>query len=121
MIELLVQAESALSLGLLERAETLYQQVAHADPRNSIAVVGLARVALERGDEPGALELAKRALTVDRENAAAQRMVQRLEEILSHRSNDASRKPAPPPAAARPPDPVPARPRSIFDRLRPRR
>lgn len=85
MIELLLQAEGALSVGLLDRAETLYRQVASADPRNSIAVVGLARVTLERSDEVGALTLARRALTIDPENSAAQRMVQRLEEILRHR------------------------------------
>ena len=86
MIELLVQAESALSLGLLDRAEVLYRQVASADPRNSIAVVGLARVTLERQDEPGALALARQALTIDPENGAAQRMVARLEEILRFRA-----------------------------------
>lgn len=85
MIELLLQAEGALSVGLLDRAETLYRQVASADPRNSIAVVGLARVALERSDEVGALTLARRALTIDPENNAAQRMVQRLEEVLRYR------------------------------------
>lgn len=85
MIELLLQAEGALSVGLLDRAETLYRQVASADPRNSIAVVGLARVALERSDEVGALTLARRALTIDPENNAALRMVQRLEEVLRHR------------------------------------
>lgn len=85
MIELLLQAEGALSVGLLDRAETLYRQVASADPRNSIAVVGLARVALERSDEVGALTLARRALAIDPENNAAQRMVQRLEEVLRHR------------------------------------
>ena len=85
MIELLLQAEGALSVGLLDRAEALYQQVVAADPRNSIAVVGLARVTLERSDEVGALTLARRALTIDPENNAAQRMVQRLEEVLRTR------------------------------------
>ena len=86
MIELLLQAERAMSVGLVDRAETLYAQVADADPKNSIAVVGLARVRLERGDEAGALELARRALAIDPENAAASRMVERLEEVLAYRA-----------------------------------
>lgn len=90
MIEILLQAEAALSVGLLDRAEILYRQVASADPRNSIAVVGLARVMLERGDEPGALAQARRALAIDAENAAAQRMVQRLDEVLRFRGVDVS-------------------------------
>lgn len=85
MIELLLQAERAMSVGLVDRAEVLYRQVAEADPQNSIAVVGLARVALERGDEAGALALAQRALTIDPENAAAARMVERLDEVLAYR------------------------------------
>ena len=85
MIELLLQAERALSVGLLDRAETLYRQVARADPRNSMAVVGLARVTLDRGDEHGALDLARRALAIDPENDAAQRMVARLEEVIDYR------------------------------------
>jgi len=111
MIELLLEAESALSLGMLDRAEILYRQVAGADPRNSIAVVGLARVTLERGDEPGALKLAKRALTIDPENTAAQRMTQRLEEVLRFRGTDLPATTAPPtPANVAPettPEPAP--------------
>jgi tetratricopeptide (TPR) repeat protein len=91
MIELLLQAEGALSVGLLDRAETLYRQVANADPRNAIAIVGLSRVALERGQQPAALELARRALAIDRENVAAQRMVQRLEEVLAFQGIDVTR------------------------------
>jgi predicted Zn-dependent protease len=85
VIEVLLQAESALSLGLLDRAEALYRQVAANDPRNSIAVVGLARVSLERGSVATALEHARHALAIDPENVAAQRLAQRLEEILRFR------------------------------------
>ena len=46
-------------------------------PRNSIAVVGLARVKLDRGDEEGALELGRRALEIDPENDAAIRLYER--------------------------------------------
>jgi len=85
VIELLLQAERALEMGRVDAAEGLYRQVAENDPRNSIAVVGLARVTLERGDEAGALTLARRALAIDPENAAAVRMVTRLEEVLAYR------------------------------------
>ena len=74
MIELLLEAERALSFGLIDRAEQLYRQVATGDPRNSIAVVGLARVALERADDLGAYMLARRALGIDPENEAARRL-----------------------------------------------
>ena len=86
MIELLLEAERALSVGLLDRAEALYAQVAAGDPRNSIAVVGLARVALERGDETRALELARQALRIDPANDAARRLVARLEEVRAFRA-----------------------------------
>jgi tetratricopeptide (TPR) repeat protein len=84
MIELLLEAERALEMGLLDRADRMYRQAADADPRNSIAVVGLARVALERGDEPGAWRLARRALDIDPENVAAQRLAVRLEEVWAY-------------------------------------
>ena len=85
MIELLLQGERALAMGLVDQAERLYRQAAGADPRNSIAVVGLARVALERGDEPGAWRLAKEALSIDPENIAARRLAGRLEEVYAFR------------------------------------
>jgi len=125
---LLLQAERAMSVGLIDRAETLYAQVAEADPQNSIAVVGLARVALERGDELGALHLARRALTIDHQNAAAARMVERLEEVLRYKgeSTDApaaaeARPALDPEVAAKPepkaPAPTPPKHRSLLDRL----
>jgi cell division septation protein DedD len=115
MIEILLQAERALSLGLLDRAETLYRQVAEADPRNSIAVVGLARVALERGDDGASLALGRRALDIDPENSAAQRLVQRLEEVRAYREAGGAAAEAggaaaeaEPEAVVVPTDPVPA-------------
>ena len=86
MIELLLQAERALVMGQLDQAERLYHQVAAADPQNSIAVVGLARVALERADDEGALREARRALAIDPQNEAAARLTARLEEVLAHRA-----------------------------------
>ena len=133
MIELLLQAESALSVGLLDRAEALYRQVAHADPRNAIAIVGLSKVALERGRQFEALELARQALAIDGENVAAQRMTQRLEEVLAFRGETLPRVAShdqvgdPAPASDAPSDraPVPPMPqptrRSLLDRLRGRR
>jgi tetratricopeptide (TPR) repeat protein len=98
MIELMVRAEQDLELGLLDQAERIYQQVALADPRNAMAVVGLARVRLERGDQVGAHELACRALEIDPENSAALRMEARLREVLAAAGQVMP--PAPVPAAA---------------------
>ena len=105
MIELILQAERALSVGQLEQAERLYRQAAEADPRNSIAVVGLARVALDRGDDRGAYTLARQALDIDPENAAAQRLADRLDEVMRFRGEE-----PPAPQAAPPSAPAPSAP-----------
>jgi thioredoxin-like negative regulator of GroEL len=88
VIEILLEAERALSVGQLDHAERLYRQASDADPRNSIAVVGLARVALERSDDLGAYLLARKALTVDPENDAARRLAVRLLEIMRTRGDE---------------------------------
>jgi tetratricopeptide (TPR) repeat protein len=85
MMELLVEAERYLSHGLLDHAERLFRQVADADPRSSIAAVGLARVALERDDDATAYAFARRALSIDPENPAAHHLVLRLEEVVGGR------------------------------------
>jgi thioredoxin-like negative regulator of GroEL len=110
VIELLLQAERAISVGLLDQAERLYTQAFEADPRNSIAVVGLARVALERGDDRRSYTLASQALAIDPENQAARRMVERMAEVMRHRGEtppadetrtmDRADEEAPAPAAA---------------------
>jgi tetratricopeptide (TPR) repeat protein len=151
MIELILEAERALSVGQLEQAERLYRQAADLDPRNSIAVVGLARVALDRGDDRGAYTLARQALDIDPENAAGQRLADRLEEVMRYRGEEppvvehgTPATAAPPPPAELPPPtvapepPSPAEPqgapapaprppaprrrrRSLLDRIRRRR
>jgi hypothetical protein len=136
MIELLLEAERALSFGRVDRAEEIYRQVSSSDPRNSIAVVGLARVALERADDLGAYLLARRALGIDPENDAALRLAQRLEEVLATRGEPVadplpptpreappSQEPQEPPATLQDVDPTPGtgdQPgrRSLIDRLR---
>jgi len=85
VIELLLEAERALSFGRVDEAERIYRQVSAADPANSIAVVGLARIALEHADDAGAYLLARKALTIDPENEAAQRLVTRLDEVMTTR------------------------------------
>ena len=102
MIERLLQADRALSVGLVDQAERLYLEVIAGDPGNAVAVVGLARVALERGDEEGAYEHVKRALELDPTDQPALRMEARLSEILATRGRPV-RRPAfvEPPTAGR--------------------
>ncbi len=91
MIERLLEADRLLALGLTDQAERIYWQAAEMDPRDAIAVVGLARVASEKGDDRTALEFARKAVQIDPENPAAQRLAARLEEILAAREAAAAR------------------------------
>jgi predicted Zn-dependent protease len=78
MIERLLAAERALAADQVEVADRMFGQVAAADPRNAIAVVGLARTARRRGDVPAATAHVRRALEIDPEDAAAQQLLGEL-------------------------------------------
>ncbi len=105
MIERLLAADAALERGELDAAERLYRQVADADARNAIALVGLARVAQARGDAAAARELSERSLAIDADEAAARRMLESL---------------TTPATAALPPNlpPAPARPGGLWGFIR---
>jgi len=131
MIERLLAAESALARGELEVAGRLYAQVAEADARNAIAVVGLARIAHREGRADEARELTERALAIDPDEAAAQRL---LRELYAEAPTPPSPALEPPPMPAPEPEPEPepepapewpaapiappARPPSLLARLR---
>ena len=91
MIEPLLHAERLLLHGQVDAAERIYAQTVAADPNNAIAVVGLARVALERGDDMLAYRTACQALEIDSQNAAALRLEARLSEVLVTRGQPVER------------------------------
>lgn len=112
MIERLLAADAALDRDDLEVAQRLFGQVADADPRNAIAVVGLARVAA-RSNAPGvARSLALRALDIDPEEAAARRLLAELDAGAT-----AAEAPVAAAVAAARPAPKPATPRSLLRRI----
>ena len=131
MIELMLEAERALAVGLLDQAERHYAHVAAAEPKNSIAIVGLARVALERGDQRGAWTFARRALALDPDNPMASHLSQRMAEIMRGRGEALPDEPVrngsraatadPDDTSAPPPEPPGDRPGLVGRLLRRRR
>ena len=139
MIERLLAGDAALERGDLELASRLFTQVADADGRNAIAVVGLARISIARGDRDAARASLEHALQIDPDEAAAQRLLAELadeptpEELVAPLPASPEPSVAPPghglperPAAAptaepAPPVPEPAAPSarpSLLERLR---
>ncbi len=97
---MLLQADRLLTVDMVDQADAIYRRVAEQDPRNAIAVVGMARCALARGDDQEAYVLAARALAIDPENDMARRMTTRMAEVLTYRGETLPAAPAPAPAPA---------------------
>jgi thioredoxin-like negative regulator of GroEL len=95
MIELLLVADRLLEAGDLDHADRIFRQVAEADPRNAIAVVGLARVATLRGDDAAATNFARHELEVVPDDEAARRL------LLVDRVPTLQAEPSPPPMRRR--------------------
>ena len=119
MIERLLAAEGALLRDELDQAQRLFGQVADADPRNAIAVVGLARVLARRGDTDAARELLAHALEIDPQEAAAQRLLSELDtgaELPTIESPQAPQAPHTPQAPQEPQEPQPPTERRVGPR-----
>jgi hypothetical protein len=114
MIEALLQAERLLIHGMVDQAERIYAGAFEQDPLNAIAVVGLARVALERGDDQTAYARARQALDIDPQNAAAIRLEARLAEVFAARAEaQAEAQAAPPGSPQLPQEPATAPAREV--------
>ncbi len=78
--KLCAQADGYLGRGLVLEAERLYQSAASADPHSPAPHIGLARVRLRACDPEGARKEAEAALALDPSNAAAQQLLQQIQQ-----------------------------------------
>ena len=81
--ERLMAADRLLLYDLLDQAEAAYVAILADRPLTSEAAFGLARVALERGNQALAYQRVKQAVEINPRNDDAQRLYQRLTEILA--------------------------------------
>lgn len=95
------EAEIALTSGRLDRAESLFRERLETEPRDVLAITGLAQVEIERGNDRRACEIARWALALDPGDDLAGRLVARLEEVMRYRGE------TPPAPADRPPADIP--------------
>ena len=95
------EAEIALTSGRLDRAESLFRERLETEPHDVLAIAGLAQVAIERGNDRRACEIARWALKLDPGDDLAGRLVARLEEVMRYRGEEPS------PAAPTAPNGVP--------------
>jgi hypothetical protein len=109
VIERLLAGERALAADQLEVAQRLFAQVAGADPRNAIALTGLAKVAVRRRDLATARLHVTHALAIDPEDAAAKALAADLGVDVTEPATPAvvAETPAEPTPAAAPAPPTP--------------
>jgi len=81
----LLQADRLLTIGLVDQAEALYQDVLRRDPRSERAVIGIANSLLSRGEDRRAYHTLLQALELNPNDTTALRMEARLSEILAAR------------------------------------
>ena len=90
-----IRADRLLTYGLLDQAEALYEEVLAKEPGNVEVAFGLARVALERGDEQLAFERVQRARRISPGFDDARRLEERLAEIIAARQSGTTLQTAP--------------------------
>ena len=83
-----IHADRLLTYGMLDQAEGLYEELLELEPNNVEVAFGLARVALERGDERLAYERVQVAVRINPGFDDADRLEQRLKEILAARQGN---------------------------------